>query len=93
MYDEAEARAKAVASQARLEGNLIYAVGLGDPSNPGECWRPGINVDFLKSIANDPSSSSFNPAQPAGMALIVSSADQLPNGLAQVAADIVSRSP
>jgi hypothetical protein len=92
LYAEAEARALAVAKQARLEGNMIYAVGLGDPNNRGECGRPTINPYFLTSVTNDPSSFTYDPSQPAGMAIIVSDASQLSSALAQVAADILSRS-
>jgi hypothetical protein len=93
MYAEAEARALAVAKRARLEGNVIYSIGLGDPTNPlsKECGRPAINPVFLQTVANDPASPNYDPSQPPGMAIIAPDASQLPSALERVAADILSR--
>ena len=91
MYDEAEARAKAVATQARLEGNTIYAIGMEDPTEGGECGRPAINPVFLTAIANDPSSASFDSNQPQGLALIAGDASQLPAVFEAVANAILER--
>lgn len=74
---EGELRAAAVAEQARLQGNTIYAVGLGSPIGPGTCGRPPINLAFLQEIANDPASPTFNPSQPVGEAVIADSAVEL----------------
>jgi Flp pilus assembly protein TadG len=91
MYAEAEARAKAVASQARSEGNTIYAIGMEDPNESGECGRPPINPDFLRSVANDPSASDFDKDQPEGLALIAGDASQLPEVFQAVARAILAR--
>ncbi len=45
----------------RGEGMVIYSIGLGS----------SIDQTFLKQIANDPSSASYNPSQPAGLAVFV----------------------
>src|ERR1039458_10394345 len=56
---DAQYRALATANALLTEGTYIYSVGLG------------TNVDkaFLQQIANDPSSSTYNPNLPAGMAM------------------------
>ncbi|HUI08117.1 MAG TPA: vWA domain-containing protein [Verrucomicrobiae bacterium] len=93
MYDEAEARAEYWAEQARLQGIVIYSIGLGDPNGPPECGRPPLNPEFLKAVANDPSSANFNANQPAGVAIIVTNARDIQAALDLIAADILSRAP
>jgi Flp pilus assembly protein TadG len=91
LYDEAEARALAVANKARDEGNVIYSIGMADPTSTGECGRPAINPDFLRSVANDPSASDFNKDQPQGLAFIAGDASQLPAVFSAVADAILAR--
>lgn len=93
LYDEAEKRALYVANLARSQGNIIYAISLGDPNGPTECGKPPINVPFLQAVANDPSSQSFDPNQPTGMAIFAYDVNQMLPSLEQIAADILSRSP
>src|ERR1035438_9386195 len=56
---DAQYRPLATANALLTEGTYIYSVGLA------------TNVDkaFLQQIANDPSSSTYNPNLPAGMAM------------------------
>jgi Flp pilus assembly protein TadG len=91
METEAQKRAVAMAELARQQGNIIYAVGLGNPNGPKECGFPPINPDFLKQVANDPTSPSFNPNEPAGEALLTSNATQLQALFQQIAAKILLR--
>jgi putative Flp pilus-assembly TadE/G-like protein len=53
---EAKDVARDRARQIRVAGNVIYTIGLGD----------GLDQDFLREIANDPTSPTFDPSQPAG---------------------------
>ncbi len=93
MYDEAEARALAVARQARLEGNVIYSIGMEDPASGGECGRPAINPEFLQRVANDPNGPKFDPDenQTQGLAFLAGDASQLPAVFQAVADAILTR--
>jgi Flp pilus assembly protein TadG len=53
---EAKDRALARARSIRMAGNTVYTIGLGN----------NLDQDFLKQIANDPTSPAFDPSQPAG---------------------------
>ncbi len=53
---DAQYRALQTATAMRAEGMYVYAVGLGS----------NVDQSFLKQIANDPASSSYNPNQPRG---------------------------
>ncbi|HUI05736.1 MAG TPA: pilus assembly protein TadG-related protein [Verrucomicrobiae bacterium] len=93
MYNEAEARAEYWAQQARLQGNVVYAIGLGDPNGAKECGRSPINPVFLQTVANDPNGPNFvgDGSQPQGIALIANSADELPQIFEQIASAILAR--
>jgi len=52
-----------LANAMRAEGMYVYAVGLGNK----------VDQSFLQQIANDPDSSSYNPNQPAGLAVFAPS--------------------
>ncbi len=58
---DAQYRALQTANAMRAEGMYIYAIGLGT----------SVDNAFLQQIANDPASSSYNAAQPVGMAVFV----------------------
>ena len=58
---DARYRALQTANAMRAEGMYIYAIGLGT----------SVDNAFLQQIANDPASSSYNAAQPVGMAVFV----------------------
>jgi Flp pilus assembly protein TadG len=47
METEAQKRAVAMAELARQQGNIIYAVGLGNPNGPKECGFPQIAAKIL----------------------------------------------
>jgi Flp pilus assembly protein TadG len=87
---EAEPRAEAIANQARDEGSVIYAIGLGNPNATGECGRPPLNLPFLKRIANSKDSTTYNPDQPTGEA-IVASASELQRVFQEVAKKLLLR--
>jgi hypothetical protein len=53
---EAKDVARYRARQLRQGGNVIYTIGFGHDVDP----------DFLREIANDPSSPTFDPSQPVG---------------------------
>jgi len=56
---DAQYRALQTANAMRAEGMYVYSVGLGT----------GLAQSFLQQIANDPASSTYNPNQPAGLAV------------------------
>lgn len=87
--NEAQYRMLTLANTMRASNppTLVYAIGLGS----------GINQSFLLSLANDPHSSTYNPSQPRGLAVIASycpgstcTAD-LRSAFEQVARDILLR--
>jgi hypothetical protein len=53
---EAKDVARDRARQIRMAGNIVYTIGLGN----------GLDQDFLREIANDPSSPTYDPSQPSG---------------------------
>lgn len=75
---EAQYRTLQVAAQMRAAHTYVYAIGLGI----------GVDSIFLQEVANDPSSPTFNPAQPVGAAVIASSATDLQAVFQQIAAKI-----
>jgi Flp pilus assembly protein TadG len=56
---DAQYRSLQTASAMRAEGMIIYSIGLGN----------SVDQSFLRQIANDPASSTYNPNQPAGLAV------------------------
>lgn len=95
MHDEAESRALAIANLARSKGNYIYAIGMGDPSQPGECAgiSPVLNPEFLKKLANTTNSATYNPSQPSGDYVIAANAAALQQVFQQIASKVLSQSP
>ncbi len=93
MNTEAQDRAEAVASLARSQGVIIYAMGLGDPSAAGECGGtfPVLNPDFLKNLANTPDAKTYDSTQPVGDYAIAQTAGELDAVFQQIAAKILSR--
>ncbi len=82
---DATYRASQTATAMRTEnpGMYVYAIGLGS----------SIDQAFLKQIANDPGSSTFNPNQPVGMAVFATNcpSSQCTTQLQQVFQTIASR--
>jgi hypothetical protein len=78
---EASFRSLAKATEARIAGNIIYTIGLGG----------GADQDFLREIANDPTSPRFDPSQPAGEFTYVPDASQLQSVFEIVARKILVR--
>ena len=60
---DAQYRALQTATAMRAEGMYVYAVGLGS----------NVDQSFLRQIANDAASSTYNPNQPVGMAVFAPS--------------------
>ncbi len=58
---DARYRALQTATAMRSEGMYIYAIGLGS----------SVDNAFLRQIANDPASSTYDSSQPVGMAVFV----------------------
>ena len=56
---DAKYRSLLVANAMRAEGMVVYSIGLGN----------SFDQAFLQQIANDPASPSYNPSQPAGLAV------------------------
>jgi Flp pilus assembly protein TadG len=59
---DAQYRALQTAAAMRSEGMVIYSIGLGT----------SVDQSFLRQIANDPASSTYDPNQPVGMAVFAS---------------------
>jgi Flp pilus assembly protein TadG len=92
MYAEAEARAEAVADLARAQGNIVYAIGFGDPVNgPKECTHAPLNIAFLKNLANTPDSATYDKDQPSGDVAIGSNASDIDQLFQTIAAKILLR--
>jgi Flp pilus assembly protein TadG len=93
MHVEAEVRAERIAWLARNQGIIVYAIGLGDPSESGECGGvfPVLNPDFLKNLANTPDSDTFNSNQPVGDYAIAETAGELDDVFQQIADKILTR--
>ena len=77
---DAEYRAIQVANDMRTAGMYVYSIGLGI----------GVNMPFLQQVANDPNSATFNPAQPAGLAVIANSPADLQTVFDQIASQILA---
>ncbi len=80
---DAQYRSLAVANALRAEGVYVYSIGLG--SSPSQ--------SFLKQIANDPGSSTYDSTQPVGMAVFAPDcpSSQCTQELQQVFQTIASR--
>lgn len=60
---QTEALATATAMRTEIPNTVIYSIGLGT----------SVDTTFLQEVANDPASPTYNPAQPAGLAVFASS--------------------
>ena len=91
MYAEADARAEAVATLARIESNTVYCIGFGSPSGTPECGHPPLNISFLKDLANTTDSDTYTNSQPAGDVAIGSDPSDIDALFQQIAAKILLR--
>jgi hypothetical protein len=92
LYTEAEKRVEYIANLARRDGNIIYAIGLGEVnSSYRECGTPVLNIPFLQRVANDPSRPNYISGQPAGEVIIAPTAEELKQVFQTVAAKILLR--
>jgi secreted protein with Ig-like and vWFA domain len=73
--------ALSVANQIRSAYILIYSIGVGN----------GLNQDFLRNIANDPSGSMYNANQISGEAVFAPDASQLQAVFDTIAAKVLSQ--
>jgi hypothetical protein len=80
VWMEGQLRALATANQIRTANIVIFSIGLGSL----------INQDLLKQIANDPSSSHFNPSQPAGAAVFAPTPADLQAVFQQIASKVLA---
>jgi hypothetical protein len=78
---DSQFRALATADAMQHSGVIVYSIGLGN----------NVDVTFLKHIANDQTSSSYDPTLPTGKALIAPTTNDLENTFKLIAADILSR--
>jgi Flp pilus assembly protein TadG len=90
---EAQARAERIASLARDAGNIVYAIGMGDPNAPGECGGTfrALNPDFLKNIANTPDAPKHVDGQTVGAYVIAANSGALEDAFRQIADKILLR--
>jgi Flp pilus assembly protein TadG len=79
--NDAMYRSVLVANSMRTQGIVIYAIGLGDK----------ISQPFLQQVANDPSSSTFDPNQPVGQAVFAPTPAELQTVFQTIAAKILLR--
>lgn len=77
--DEAEFRAVQVANTMRQNGIIVYSIGLGN----------SINEDFLRQIANDPQSTTYDASLPVGAYVPALDATQLSPAFQRVAEDLL----
>jgi len=78
---EAEYRSIAAANTMRTQNTVVYAIGLGND----------VNADFLRRVANDPASSTFDSTKPVGEADFAPTADDLRAIFQRLAAKILLR--
>jgi Mg-chelatase subunit ChlD len=67
---------------ARAAGIVVYTIGLGGTP------EQQIDTDFLMRVANDPTSSSYNSSQPAGL-FVYATAGSLGQAFEQIASEIL----
>ncbi|MFA6562336.1 MAG: pilus assembly protein [Verrucomicrobiia bacterium] len=79
---EGQLQALNTANAIRSAGMLIFCIGLGGGS---------VDQSFLHKIANDTSSTTFNPNQPVGEAVFAATANDLQTVFQQIAAKILLR--
>ena len=91
MQLEAERRAEAIARQARNAGIYIYAVGLGGSAGVSTCGRATLNVPFLQRVANDPTSGTYDAAQPTGAVAVAENAGDLERVFGEIAQMVLYR--
>jgi Flp pilus assembly protein TadG len=91
MHQEAENRAEWIAYQARAQGYTIYAIGMGNPNDAGECGFPVVNPAFLENLANTTDSSSYVQGQPTGDFALATDSSQLNSVFQTIAAKILLR--
>lgn len=66
---------------ARQSGTLIYTIGLGS--------NGGVDSNFLRRVANDRASTTFDPSQPIGRYAYASDAGQLAAAFASIQSEIL----
>jgi Flp pilus assembly protein TadG len=93
MNNEAEDRAEWIAHLARSQGIIIYAIGMGDPNEAGECGGAvrALNPAFLKRVANTPDSTTYDTNQPVGDYAIADNPAELDQVFQGIGAKILSR--
>ena len=77
---EAKYRSLQTANQMRAQGMYIFSIGLGST----------VDTTFLRQIANDPASPTFNPALPVGATLTTTNAADLTIIFHSIASKILS---
>jgi hypothetical protein len=65
-----------------VPNTVIFSIGLGNAAAPP-------NADFLKRVANDPGSSSFDSSKPPGLYVFAKSASDLDDAFRRVAAEVL----
>jgi Flp pilus assembly protein TadG len=79
-------RAIQVANNMHANKTYVYSIGMGTAIT----GQP-IAKDFLRQVANDPASSTFNPNQPVGEAVFASDSTQLTQVFQTIASKILLR--
>jgi Flp pilus assembly protein TadG len=74
-----------ISNQLRANSNYVYAVGL----DVGNIGAPAM--DLLQQIANDPKSTTYNPTNFTGVALVAKNGADLTQVFQQIASDILLR--
>lgn len=94
MYTEGGRRAEAMANTIRSDAGandvIIYSIGLGDNPPFEECNIASPAMDFLGRVANVSGSTTYNPDQQQGLALL-STAENLQAAFDTIAANILAR--
>jgi hypothetical protein len=91
MHPEAEARALAIAKQARLAGNIVYSVALNNGSYTECSGLPPLNTAFLKDMANTLDSATYDATQPIGLCYIANTPADVQPLFDKIRSDILLR--
>jgi Flp pilus assembly protein TadG len=79
-------RAIQVANNMHANNTYVYSIGMGTAIT-----NQPVAQDFLRQVANDPASSTFNPNQPVGEAVFASDSTQLTQVFQTIASKILLR--
>ncbi len=81
IHTEAQQRMLALAENMQAAGIIVYTIGFGSD----------VDATFLREVANDRASDTYNPGLPSGKAVIAPTTSDIVNSFNIIAADVLSR--